>query len=84
MAEQIEKHGRRCRRRRTAMTAGNYYIRAGNYYFTGRAPVPPGDRRSSLCIARLCAAFMQASSGAIRKSSVSTCRTRTHRYRLIS
>ena len=25
------------------MTAGNYYLRAGMYYFTGERFVPPGD-----------------------------------------
>jgi len=28
-----------------AMTAGNYYLRAGMYYFTGERFVPPGDEK---------------------------------------
>ena len=26
-------------------TAGNYYLRAGNYYYTGERMVPPGGQR---------------------------------------
>jgi alpha-beta hydrolase superfamily lysophospholipase len=31
-----------------AMTAGNYYLRAGMYYFTGERFVPPGDVKRAL------------------------------------
>jgi alpha-beta hydrolase superfamily lysophospholipase len=31
-----------------AMTAGNYYLRAGMYYFTGERFVPPGDLKQQI------------------------------------
>lgn len=29
-------------------TAGNYYIRAGNYYYTGERMVPPGEQKTGI------------------------------------
>src|SRR5687767_7321050 len=41
VADQAAAEGRQ-------MTAGNYYLRAGMYYFTGERFVPPGDLKRQL------------------------------------
>ena len=32
----------------THATAGNYYLRAGNYYYTGERMVPPGEQKTDI------------------------------------
>ena len=48
MAARIEEYADSAAAKVRQHTAGNYYIRAGNYYFTADRPVPPGERKFSL------------------------------------
>ncbi|MES2563315.1 MAG: alpha/beta fold hydrolase [Pseudomonadota bacterium] len=48
MAARIEKHADSAAAQGRQHTAGNYYIRAGNYYFTADRPVPPSERKFEL------------------------------------
>jgi len=48
MASQIEQRADAAAAEGRQFTAGNYYIRAGNYYFTGERFVPPGDLKLDL------------------------------------
>jgi dipeptidyl aminopeptidase/acylaminoacyl peptidase len=48
MAARIERHADTAASEGRQFTAGNYYIRAGNYYFTADRPVPPGDLKFDL------------------------------------
>ena len=43
MAAQIEKTADAEAARGHDRTAGNFYLRAGNYYYTGERFIPPGD-----------------------------------------
>jgi len=66
-----------------AMTAGNYYLRAGMYYFTGERFVPPATR-STASARRRWNASTRGSGAGIRISSSSRCRTRGRRCRRCS
>ena len=41
LAEEADKAGHR-------MTAGHYFLRAGNYYYTGERMVPPGEEKLAI------------------------------------
>ena len=45
MAAQIEKTADAAAAQGRDRTAGNYYLRAGNYYYTGERFIPPGDAK---------------------------------------
>src|SRR6185312_9949954 len=47
MAERVERAADRAASEKRDATAGNYYLRAGNYYYTGERMVPPGDKKTS-------------------------------------
>lgn len=48
MGERLEAVARAADEAGRQMTAGNYYLRAGMYYFTGERFVPPGDEKHAL------------------------------------
>ncbi len=48
MAEKIERQADAAASEKRDFTAGNYYIRAGNYYFTADRPVPPSELKFDL------------------------------------
>jgi cephalosporin-C deacetylase-like acetyl esterase len=48
MAGKIEREADLAANEGRNFTAGNYYIRAGNYYFTADRPVPPSDLKFDL------------------------------------
>lgn len=48
MAEKIERQADQAASEGRNFTAGNYYIRAGNYYFTSDRTVPPSDLKFDL------------------------------------
>jgi len=48
MAAKIETRADEAAKEGRSFTAGNYYIRAGNYYFTADRPVPPGELKFDL------------------------------------
>jgi len=45
MAAKIEQTADTAAKERRDASAGNYYLRAGNYYYTGERMVPPGDQK---------------------------------------
>jgi len=48
MGERLEKTADLAAREKRDATAGNYYLRAGNYYYTGERMVPPGDQKTDI------------------------------------
>jgi alpha-beta hydrolase superfamily lysophospholipase len=48
MAERMERAGDEAAAERRDATAGNYYLRAGMYYFTGERMVPPGAQKLAI------------------------------------
>jgi alpha-beta hydrolase superfamily lysophospholipase len=48
MAERMEKFGDAAAAERHDATAGNYYLRAGTYYYTGERMVPPGEQKTAI------------------------------------
>jgi alpha-beta hydrolase superfamily lysophospholipase len=48
MGERIEKAGDRAAAEKHDATAGNCYLRAGNYYYTGERMVPPGKQKTTI------------------------------------
>lgn len=48
MAARIEKTADAAAARGHDRTAGNYYLRAGNYYYTGERFIPPGAEKSAV------------------------------------
>jgi len=48
MAARIEAIADEAARERRDATAGNYYLRAGMYYFTGERMVPPGAEKTAI------------------------------------
>jgi pimeloyl-ACP methyl ester carboxylesterase len=48
VAERLEKKADQAAVESRDATAGNYYIRAGNYFYTGERMVPPGEEKSNL------------------------------------
>ena len=48
MAARVEQAGDLAAAEKRDATAGNYYIRAGNYYFTGERMVPPGEQKTGI------------------------------------
>jgi alpha-beta hydrolase superfamily lysophospholipase len=45
MAERMERAADQAAAERRDATAGNYYLRAGMYYYTGERMVPPGEQK---------------------------------------
>ena len=51
VAEKVERAGDRAAAEGRSATAGNCYLRAGNYYYTGERMVPPGaTTRASISV----------------------------------
>lgn len=48
MAARLERAADLAAAEKRDATAGNYYIRAGNYYFTGERMVPPGAQKTGI------------------------------------
>lgn len=48
MAAQLEKTADAAAARGHDHSAGNYYLRAGNYYYTGERFIPPGDEKAAV------------------------------------
>ncbi len=48
MAEKLEQNADTQDKAGHSATAGDYYLRAGNYYFTGERFVPPGDQKLAI------------------------------------
>ena len=48
MASHLERQADAAAADRRDMTAGNYYIRAGNYFFTGERFIPPGEAKLAM------------------------------------
>jgi alpha-beta hydrolase superfamily lysophospholipase len=48
MAERMEQAADRAAAERRDATAGNYYLRAGMYYYTGERMVPPGEQKTAI------------------------------------
>jgi alpha-beta hydrolase superfamily lysophospholipase len=48
MAERMERTADAAAAERRDATAGNYYLRAGTYYFTGERMVPPGEQKLAI------------------------------------
>jgi alpha-beta hydrolase superfamily lysophospholipase len=48
MAERMERAADEAATERRDATTGNYYLRAGMYYFTGERMVPPGEQKMSI------------------------------------
>src|SRR5262249_59853481 len=45
VAERVERAGDKAAAEGKSATAGNCYLRAGNYYYTGERMVPPGEQK---------------------------------------
>jgi dienelactone hydrolase len=45
VAERVERAGDKAAAEGRSATAGNCYLRAGNYYYTGERMVPPGEQK---------------------------------------
>lgn len=48
MAARVEKQADLAAKENRDATAGNYYLRAGNYYYTGERMIPPGDAKTEV------------------------------------
>lgn len=53
MAAHVERMGDAAAAAGHDLTAGHYYLRAGNYYYTGERMVPPGDDKHAIYLKAL-------------------------------
>ena len=84
MGSRLEKVADQAAGEGHAMTAGNYYLRAGMYYFTGERFVHPGEQKREIGRKAHASASTRDWSGATPTSNAWKCRTKTPRCRRCS